>query len=219
VKLTTLHFVLDNLDYKYLDEETDKVDYFVETQGIEKALLPARVYKPKNSQRPPCTRYFVDKYPIYLGENGAPVFTFVDDRETGTEAFRTHLLWYLPLLQALSVSSKVLFVSPVRNKFSDAARVFERLIVHDSGGIVDHNLLNYFDLRHRWETKDLKGFSKEMFRQRIEGEKDFSTPYYESLYRKWLQTHNDSTGLTAEEASRSHNHSVSFDTHWISSVT
>ena len=84
---------------------------------------------------------------------------------------------------------------------------------------MDHNLLNYFDLRHRWEAKDLKGFTKEMFRQRIEGEKEFSTPYYETLYRTWLEAHTDSTGLSPGESEPTQAHVTSFDTHWIPSVT
>ena len=215
VKLYALRFVLDHLSFEYLEEEPDKVDYFVNTHELSEALLPARTYAPKNSStKEPVTRYFVDRFPLFLTEESTPVFTFIDERETTTEAFRTHVLQHLALLRALPVPSKMIFVSPVRHKFKDAERLFSRLISSDSHGVIDHELLNYFDLRHRWEADDLKGFNKDMFRQRIDGEKRYSTPYYEDLYQKWLAGHTEAT----PNAHGKHTTNASFDTYWISSA-
>jgi hypothetical protein len=65
VKLLTLDFVLQHLDADYFDEESDKVGYFHGELGIEKAYLPFHAYKPANKVKPPTTRYFVDKFPIF----------------------------------------------------------------------------------------------------------------------------------------------------------
>ena len=70
VKLETLDLVLDHLDADYLEEEPDKVCYFHEELGIEKHLLPARIYNAWNSKQPPCTCYFVDKYPVFIDSTG-----------------------------------------------------------------------------------------------------------------------------------------------------
>jgi hypothetical protein len=43
-KLAILDFVLAHLDHRYLETETEKVDYFCGKLGISRALLPARRY-------------------------------------------------------------------------------------------------------------------------------------------------------------------------------
>ena len=96
----------------------------------------------------------------------------------------------------------MIFVSTVRHKFRD-----------------DHELINYFDLRHRWEADDLKGFTKEMFRQRIAGEKRFSTPYYEDLYQKWLVGHTDPSAVSTSDPHDEHTQTTSFDTYLLPSST
>ena len=219
VRLYALRFVLDHLSFDYLEEEPDKVDYFINVHELSQALLPARTYAPRNgSGKEPVTRYFVDRFPLLLTEERTPVFTFIDERETTTQAFRTHVLQHLALLQALPVPSKMIFVSPVRHKFPDAERIFSRLLSSNSHGVIDHELLNYFDLRHRWEADDLKGFSKEMFRQRIDGEKRYSTPYYEELYRKWLAGDTEATADARGDAHGKRAPKASFDTYWIASA-
>ncbi len=212
--------MLDHLNVEYLEEEPDKVDNFVNVHELSEALLPARTYTPTNSStKEPVTRYFVDRFPLFLTDERTPVFTFIDERETSTEAFRTHVLQHLALLQALSVPSKMIFVSTVRHKFRDAERIFARLISSDSHGVIDHELINYFNLRHRWEADDLKGFTKEMFRQRIDGEKRFSTPYYEDLYQKWLVGHTEPPAAAISDPHDEHSQTTSFDTYLLQSST
>ena len=220
VKLYALRFVLDHLSFEYLEEEPDKVDYFVNAHQLAKTLLPARTYTPSNSStKKPVTRYFVDRFPLFLTDERTPVFTFIDERETTTQAFRTHVLQHLALLQALPVPSKMIFVSPVRHKFRDAERIFSRLISSNSHGVIDHELLNYFDLRYRWEADDLKGFTKEMFRQRIGGEKRFSTPYYEDLYQNWIAGHTEPPAVPSSDPDTKHSPTAAFETYLLHSAT
>src|ERR1700692_5127255 len=44
-KLAILDFVLAHLDYRYLETETEKVDYFCRKLSLGRALLPAKRYK------------------------------------------------------------------------------------------------------------------------------------------------------------------------------
>ena len=186
VKLQTLDFVLDHLDADYLEEEPDKVRYFHEELGIEKHLLPARIYKAWNSKQPPCTRYFVDKYPLFIAPNGRLAFTYIDDPLHSTQAFRTHLIQYLALFKALPTNFHVYFVSGVEGKFPSAEREFHSIISLPVDFVLDHEVENYFDLRRRWEAEDLTGFTPFMLRQRVEGAKKYSGFHYEELYKRWL---------------------------------
>ncbi len=186
VKLETLDLVLDHLDADYLEEEPDKVCYFHEELGIEKHLLPARIYNAWNSKQPPCTRYFVDKYPLFIAPNGQLAFTYIDDPLHSTQAFRTHLLQYLALFEGLPAKFHVHFVSAVEGKFHSAERAFHSIISLPVDFVLDHEVENYFDLRHRWEAEDLTGFTPLMLRQRVQGAKKYSAFHYEELYKRWL---------------------------------
>src|SRR5271154_1007286 len=44
-KLAILDFVLGHLDYRYLETESQKVDYFCRKLSIDRTLLPAKRYK------------------------------------------------------------------------------------------------------------------------------------------------------------------------------
>ncbi|OLB18799.1 MAG: hypothetical protein DMG45_04080 [Acidobacteria bacterium] len=65
IKLAILDFVLTHLDYRYLETEAEKVEYFCGKVGISRASLPAKRYsgaiRQKNSER-----YFVDKFPLFF---------------------------------------------------------------------------------------------------------------------------------------------------------
>src|SRR5882762_4504837 len=63
-KLMGLDFVLTHLANTFLATEGEKVNHFTRVLGIAESKLPARIYR---SARPPATtRYFVEKYPIFL---------------------------------------------------------------------------------------------------------------------------------------------------------
>src|SRR5216684_8354173 len=64
-RLMDLDFVLAHSNCRYLATEREKVDYFSGTLGIALSALP---YKRYLSLKTPSTttRYFVDKYPIFL---------------------------------------------------------------------------------------------------------------------------------------------------------
>ena len=51
-KLAILDFVLAHVDYRYLETETEKVDYFCRKLSIDRTLLPAKRYKGAIREKP-----------------------------------------------------------------------------------------------------------------------------------------------------------------------
>jgi hypothetical protein len=64
-RLLLLDFVLAHLDFEYLETESQKVQYFCQSLGLSKAILPAKTYE-GGPHTEPTLRYFVDKFPLFL---------------------------------------------------------------------------------------------------------------------------------------------------------
>jgi hypothetical protein len=82
VKLMGLDFVLAHPEHRYLATETEKFEFFVGALGLKREWLPLRIYRSRNG-RTQTTRYFVDKFPLFLpGASSAPApvvtFCYVD---------------------------------------------------------------------------------------------------------------------------------------------
>src|SRR2546430_1964475 len=104
-RLVALDFVLAHLQYEYLETEDDKLNHFSQQLDIPKELLPVKRYSGAVHNRA-TERYFVDKFPMFLssGSISSPVvtFTFVDPGLGILDSFKTHLLAYGSLFEALS---------------------------------------------------------------------------------------------------------------------
>jgi hypothetical protein len=72
VKLLTLDFILENSRQQYLEVEADKVEYFTARKQIPPEVLPARTLA--GSNRSTTRRYFIERFPIFLGEAETPFF-------------------------------------------------------------------------------------------------------------------------------------------------
>ena len=80
-RLMGLDFVLAHRGYEYLGTEREKVDYFCGRLGFPISALPYKRYISSNTPST-TTRYFVDKYPIFLTTNETktcPIPSFVID--------------------------------------------------------------------------------------------------------------------------------------------
>src|SRR5256885_3379236 len=129
-RLVALDFVLTHLQYEYLETEDDKLNYFCQQLDLPKELLPRKRYSGAVHNRT-TERYFVDKFPMFLcsGSFTSPVvtFTFVDPGLGILDSFKTHLLAYGSLFEALSeVRLGYIFPRPTqfqvdRKKFFAAA--------------------------------------------------------------------------------------------------
>jgi hypothetical protein len=113
-RLVVLDFVLAHLQYEYLETEDDKLNYFCQQLDIPKELLPRKRYSGAVHNRT-TERYFVDKFPMFLssGALSSPVvtFTFVDPGLGIVDSFKTHLLAYGSLFEALS-EVRIVYISP-----------------------------------------------------------------------------------------------------------
>jgi hypothetical protein len=76
-KLAVLDFVLAHLDYRYLETETEKVDYLCRKLSIGRAPLPARRYKGAIREKT-TDRYFIGKFPLFFApeSSSSPPLTF-----------------------------------------------------------------------------------------------------------------------------------------------
>jgi hypothetical protein len=104
-RLVLIDFILANPEAEYLETEQDKVTFFCEKLGVAKEFLSDRVYEGGPGSRP-TFRYFVDKFPLFLGPLALGVPTVVTssyvDSGLGTiSGFLTHLAAYPSLFRQL----------------------------------------------------------------------------------------------------------------------
>jgi len=101
IKLAILDFVLTHLDYRYLETEAEKVEYFCGKVGISRASLPAKRYsgaiRQKNSER-----YFVDKFPLFFDPESSSALW-------SSSVLSIRVSWVLPVLRLISWLMAVCF--------------------------------------------------------------------------------------------------------------
>jgi hypothetical protein len=154
-RLVALDFVLAHLQYEYLETENHKLNYFCQQLSLPKELLPRKRYSGAIHNRT-TERYFVDKFPMFLssGYLSSPVvtFTFVDPGLGILDSFKTHLLAYASLFEALS-ELRLVYVSPRPTQFEIARKIFlataGRLPKKDPG----NEILRYFRLQKLWDER------------------------------------------------------------------
>ena len=188
LKLRVLDFVLDNFNEDYLEEENGKVNFFTRQKNISRDLLPSRTYDSRNGSTH-TTRYFVDKFPMFLvelstGSNPLPVFTYFENEYESTTSFATHLTWYKPLLDSLSGQYRFIYVASKMDNFPRAEAQFQVVL---SNRHQPPALLSYFKLRKLWEANELGHFSDKEIDSLNEGRKMFSRPEHQELYQSWLK--------------------------------
>src|SRR5882757_751948 len=125
-RLVVLDFVLAHLQYEYLETEDDKLNCFCQQLDIPKELLPRKRYSGA-VHNTTTERYFVDKFPMFLcsGSSSPPVvtFTFVDPGLGILDSFKTHLLAYGSLFEALP-EVRLVYISPRPTQFEPARKTF-----------------------------------------------------------------------------------------------
>jgi hypothetical protein len=194
-RLMGLDFVLAHPRHQYLATEREKVDYFSGTLGIPVLDLPYRRYI---SLKTPSTttRYFVDKYPLFLRETGSTeprstaCFCYVDEGAVTLSGFETHLAQYSGLWRCLGVFG-LIYVADTDRLFSVAERRFASLLGQLQGtgdsakARLARQMIEHFEARSLYEKGDLGSFSREkLIRLRNEGA-EFSKPQHQTLYEQW----------------------------------
>ena len=188
IRLLGLDFILANQGYQYLESEGEKVAYFCDELHIAKQQLPAKVYV-GGPQSQPTLRYFVDRFPMFLGSpsSSAPpvvTFSYVDPGLESLAAFVTHLRQYQPLFRELS-AFQFLYVSNSPVHFAKATELFTSLVEAPLESDLATDLVRYFKTQMIWETSEFRTLSKQdllflnQAKQRFQGER------FEMLLRNW----------------------------------
>lgn len=195
-KLMGLDFVLAHRAHPFLATEQEKVDYFARTLGIEPRKLPTKLYNSVKSKAT-TTRYFVDKYPIFLSPapDGAPPvvsFSFVDEGLTTPSRFETYLDQYGPLFASLP-AFHVIYVAATAAPFQWAERTFQRFVVKQNS---DNNgqrpfdprfarMLEHFEARRQFEGNELAAFDRAKLIRLRDERNEFSGEPFDALYERW----------------------------------
>jgi hypothetical protein len=154
-RLVALDFVLAHLLYEYLETEEDKLNFFCQQLDIPKELLPVKRYSGAVHNRT-TERYFVDKFPMFLcsGSFSPPVvtFTFVDPGLGILDSFKTHLLAYGSLFEALS-EVRLVYISPRSTQFEVARKTFLATAGRPPKKDPGDEILRYFRLQKLWDER------------------------------------------------------------------
>ena len=181
--------MLAHLDYRYLETETDKVEYFCKELGISKEALPAKRYAGAIREKT-TDRYFVDKFPMFFvpdSSSFSPVvtFSFVDPGLLSLASFETHLLAYSSLFSAVPQMDFV-YIATRPTHFQAAREMAQgmapRLLNPDPG--VEG--LRYFHSRYLWETRRYKDLSMEKIESLDKARKRFTDARIEVLFQPWM---------------------------------
>ncbi len=192
-RLMSLDFVLAHRDYSYLATEREKLDYFCGTLEIALSALPYKRYISLKTTAT-TTRYFVDKYPIFLSEVNlaAPPsvpasFCFVDQGSATLSGFETYLDQYSSLWRLLT-NFHIIYVADTKRLFARAERCFFAFLgqLEGSGDVgLTNRMLQHFEARHLYEKGELASFSRNKLIQLRNETDEFSGPENQALYERW----------------------------------
>jgi len=175
-RLMTLDFVLARQDAEFVATERDKVRFFIEEHGLSPQVLPAKTYTARDPDAPSTVRHFVDRRPIFTSRSARVWVAYVLMEKTA-QGFRTFLLEYLPLLDALPRAGVVLIATSRHGAAAECARIFDQMILGRLGP--------HFHARAAWERGDYGQFHPERVRRLKADLQRFASPAYQHLYRRW----------------------------------
>jgi hypothetical protein len=193
-RLMGLDYLLDHPRHQYFATEQEKISYFTCTLGFDLADLPVKPFRSPNAEDS-TSRFFVDKYPIFVREQTDPsrvvCFCFIDEGVATSSRFETYLHQYRRLFSRLP-RFEVVYAAASPALFWEAERVFRGFV---SGQPKGHSatlgspdlvrLVNHFQDRQLYDARKLDSFDRlKLIRLRDERE-EFSGAFFESLYRTW----------------------------------
>ena len=215
-RLLLLDFILANQEFAYFEAEQDKVDFFGNKLGISKECLPAKVYEGASPDQQ-TTRYFVDKFPLFLaapltGHPPVVTFSYVDSGLERLSSFASHLATYGRLFQRLK-TFRFLYIAAKEAYFLRAEDRFRSLIKRPLETDWSNEVLKYFKIRKKWEnheyiipvTGDL-----EFLR---DGRERFRGNALDSLYQSWGKGGLSEYELRAEISLQKPERAIFFETY------
>jgi hypothetical protein len=149
-RIGMLDFVLSHPQWKYLETEPEKVSFFCDQLKVPIQFLPSKIYQGRRASEP-TLRYFVDKFPMFLGSGASPsspvvTFTYFHGQEAHLTEFVRHLETYLPLFRQL-LGFRFLYLARFDSHFKKAKELFDSLVTIPLGSDVSADLLRYFQIR------------------------------------------------------------------------
>ena len=212
-RLLALGFILANQQHEYFETEEDKLRYFTCTLGIEQQFLPAKLYLGMKNHAI-TTRYFVDKFPMFLApttDSTIITFTYISSGTERLTAFLTHLHQYLPLFRSLQ-QFNFLFLSPCEPLFPKALALFSSLVKGPLEAPIAHEITRYFRVRRLWQTRQFATLKTEdvMFLKEATGR--FASERIEELYKWWANCQLSDSQLASQLTDSNRQRRVGFDT-------
>lgn len=212
-RLMALDFILANQAHNYFETERDKVQYFTEGLGIEKSLLPTKLYLgTKTTSITP--RYFVDKFPMFLPARGVPsvvTFSYVEPQAENLSAFVTHLQSYLPLFRKLERFG-FLFISASDALSRKATEIFASLVKSPLERPSSLELTRYFRARKAWEEKRFAELKNDDIEFLSEATVRFKSEQCQELYRSWKSGHIAESNIASIFGHSNGYRQITFDT-------
>jgi hypothetical protein len=186
-RIGILDFVLSHPQWKYLETEPEKVSYFCNQLKVPNHFLPSKIYHGQRTSQP-TVRYFVDKFPMFLGSDALAstvvTFTYLQGPEANLTEFVHHLEAYLSLFRQLS-EFRFLYLARVDSHFEKAQELFDSLVAIPLGSDVSADLLRYFEIRKAWDLSQYRSLSEADLMFRNEAQTRFRGQRFEHLYRGW----------------------------------
>jgi hypothetical protein len=186
-RLVALDFILAHLQYEYLETEDDKLNHFCQQLDLPKGLLPRKRYSGAKQTRT-TERYFVDKFPMFLLPDShsslVVTFTFVDPGLASLDSFRTHLLAYGSLFEALP-EVRLVYVSPRPMQFEVARKFFLATAGGPPKKDPGEEILWYFRLRKLWDEQKFSKLTTDQVGLLNDSDKLFAHHRCQQRYASW----------------------------------
>jgi hypothetical protein len=187
-RIGMLDFVLSHPQWKYLETEPEKVSFFCDRLKVPNHFLPSKIYHGQRTTQP-SVRYFVDKFPMFLGDDASspsPVvtFTYLQGPEANLTEFVHHLEAYLPLFRQLS-EFRFLYLARLDSHFEKAKELFDSLVAIPLGSDVSEDLFRYFQIRKAWDLSRYTSLTEADLIFRNQAKTRFAGQRFEHLYRGW----------------------------------
>jgi hypothetical protein len=198
-RLMGLDYVLAHATTSFFGTYVERVTFFCDVLGLDRAVLPTKFVGQGNHRRP---RYFTDGFPLGLDDSadGSPMLTFcyVDDGGSSVSAFQTYLAQYRPLLRTLTTPARLVYIADTRRHFHPARVVFDHFLDEQAadrsatGADLVTRLAAYFRVRQLYESRQFNALTKEAMDLLRDGRDTFRGDPYDEWFKHWSVQGDDS---------------------------
>jgi hypothetical protein len=188
IRILTLDFVLAHANQRYLEEESDKVEYLTKHEGISLDVIPGHTFVGKNGSQ--TRRHFIERFPIFVSDspNSSVAFTYIEDEVRSLQTFGSFVQRYRPLLQAGQGRFKLIFASDSALNFPSVERLFRQVFSPVQHQRQIRQLKRFFWLRKMAEEKRFKELVQRDLIEWQQGVKRYAGAEHESQYEVWKKT-------------------------------